>query len=106
MRRASGGREPERRAPMLLRTIHSCRMVVFLAGPPAWTWVGGSDNQHPRGEIGILKDVTKPNIESASRCFIYIEHEAHLTSAAFRVITRDQTIKVYTRQENTIHCLY
>jgi hypothetical protein len=43
--------------------------------PPAWTWVAGLDNQHPRGEIGILKAVAKSNFEPANRCFLYIDYE-------------------------------
>ena len=43
--------------------------------PPVWTWVSGSDNKRPKGEIGILKDVTPSNIEPADKCFLYIDHE-------------------------------
>jgi hypothetical protein len=43
--------------------------------PPKWTWVAGSDNQHPRGEIGVLKAVAKSNIEPADRFFVYIDYE-------------------------------
>jgi hypothetical protein len=43
--------------------------------PPVWTWVGGSDNKRPKGEIGILKDVTPSNIEPANKCFLYIDHQ-------------------------------
>jgi hypothetical protein len=31
--------------------------------PPTWTWTGGSDNKHPEGEIGIMKDVQPSHIE-------------------------------------------
>ena len=43
--------------------------------PPAWTWVAGLDNKHPRGEIGTLRDVHRSNIEPADKCFIYIDFE-------------------------------
>jgi hypothetical protein len=25
--------------------------------PPAWTWLGGGENKHPKGEVGTLKAV-------------------------------------------------
>ena len=43
--------------------------------PPTSTRVARSDNQHPKGEIGILKAVAKSNIEPADRCFLYIDYE-------------------------------
>ena len=43
--------------------------------PPTWTWVGGSENKHPRGEIGILRAVEKSKIQPADKCFLFIEHE-------------------------------
>ena len=43
--------------------------------PPAWTWVSGLDNKHPRGEIGFLRDVHPSNIQPADRCFIYMDFD-------------------------------
>ena len=43
--------------------------------PPAWLWTAGLQNTHPRGEIGILRDVTPSNIEPSDRCFLYIDYE-------------------------------
>jgi hypothetical protein len=43
--------------------------------PPAWTWVGGADNQHPKGEVGILKEVKVSQINPADRIFIYMEYK-------------------------------
>ena len=60
---------------MLLRDHPLLRYRGVPSWPPTWTWVGGSDNQKPRGEIGILKAVEKSNIQPADRCFLYIEHE-------------------------------
>ena len=51
--------------------------------PPAWTWVAGLDNKHPRGEIGTLRDVHRSNIQPADKCFIYIDFEEHPISDAF-----------------------
>jgi hypothetical protein len=59
-------REPEpRRFPMLLQDHPLVSHSSVPSWPPAWTWVAGSDNQHPKGEIGILKAVAKSNIEPA-----------------------------------------
>jgi hypothetical protein len=43
--------------------------------PPVWTWMGGTENKRPRGEIGILKAVKVSGIEPANRIFLYIEYE-------------------------------
>ena len=43
--------------------------------PPVWTWMGGGNNQHPRGEIGILKRVERSNVLPADRCFLHIDYE-------------------------------
>jgi hypothetical protein len=42
--------------------------------PPVWTWVGGSDNQHPRGEVGVLKEIKLSQINPADRIFLYMEY--------------------------------
>jgi hypothetical protein len=60
---------------MLLRDHPLVSHGSVSSWPPAWTWVAGSDNKHPRGEIGILKPVAKSNIEPADRCFLYIDYE-------------------------------
>jgi hypothetical protein len=43
--------------------------------PPAWTWTDGTENRHPRGEIGTLREVVPSKISPAERCFLYIEYE-------------------------------
>ena len=43
--------------------------------PPVWTWIDGSDNHYPRGEVGILKDVKPSQIEPTDRIFLYMEYE-------------------------------
>jgi hypothetical protein len=44
--------------------------------PPVWTWVGGTDNQRPQGEVGVLKKEARVSkIEPADRIFLYIEYE-------------------------------
>ena len=43
--------------------------------PPIWMWIDGKENQHPRGEVGVLKRV-KPYDPGAllPGCFLWIEH--------------------------------
>jgi hypothetical protein len=43
--------------------------------PPAWTWRGGGDNTHPKGEVGILRDVLLSTVEPNSRVFLIMQHE-------------------------------
>ena len=43
--------------------------------PPAWIWIGGSSDQHPKGEIGILKQVKFVDGQFVRRCFLWMEHE-------------------------------
>jgi hypothetical protein len=43
--------------------------------PPALTWTDGPENRHPRGEIGILKEVALTKITPADRCYLYIDYE-------------------------------
>jgi hypothetical protein len=43
--------------------------------PPAWTWRGGGDNGHPKGEVGILRDVLLSNVQPNSRVFLIMQHE-------------------------------
>jgi hypothetical protein len=47
-----------------------------LSWPPIWMWIDGKENQHPRGEVGVLKRV-KPYDPGAHLpvCFLWIEHE-------------------------------
>jgi hypothetical protein len=43
--------------------------------PPVWTWVEGTENKRPNGEVGVLKQVRTSSIEPVNRIFLYIEHE-------------------------------
>jgi len=43
--------------------------------PPVWTWTYGGEDQRPRGEIGILKEVFFSIVQPADRCFLYIDYE-------------------------------
>jgi hypothetical protein len=44
--------------------------------PPFWAWIGGERNDHPRGELGILKRVRPPG-ESLplNRLFLIIDYK-------------------------------
>jgi hypothetical protein len=43
--------------------------------PPAWTWIDGGEDKHPRGEIGILRMTLLSKIQPANRCFLLISYE-------------------------------
>ena len=60
---------------MLLRDHHLLNHRGVPSWPPSWTWISGLDNDHPAGEIGILRDVQLSNIEPADRCFLYIDFD-------------------------------
>ena len=60
---------------MLLREHPLFRYHGMHSWPPVWTWMGGGDNKHPRGEVGILKRVEKSNVLPADRCFLHIDYE-------------------------------
>ena len=57
--------------------------------PPTWTWVGGSDNQKPRGEIGIRKGSKKSNIQppGADASYISSTKEPHISAVFFALTT-------------------
>src|SRR5919109_3802287 len=54
----------------------SCRGVH--AWPPAWNWLGDGLNRHPRGEVGILRDVKIPVTNPFNRCFLIMEYKKAL----------------------------
>jgi len=42
---------------------------------PVWIWIGGLENTHAKGEVGILKVATLSNIGSSYRCYLHIYYE-------------------------------
>jgi hypothetical protein len=60
---------------MLLRNHPLMTYKSLYSWPPVWIWTDGGENKHPRGEVGILREVTLSNINPADRCFLYIDHE-------------------------------
>jgi len=63
------------RIRMLLRDHPLLNHRGVPSWPSSWTWISGLDNDHPVGEIGILRDVQLSNIEPADRCFLYIDFD-------------------------------
>jgi hypothetical protein len=45
---------------MLLRDHPLMSYNGMPSWPPAWTWIGGVENDHPRGEVGILEAICPP----------------------------------------------
>jgi hypothetical protein len=60
---------------MLLRDHPLMQYHGLRNWPPGWTWTDGPENNHPRGEIGILRQVVPSQILPAERCLLYIEYE-------------------------------
>jgi hypothetical protein len=60
---------------MLLRDHPLMRYRGIPTWPPSWTCTRGSENKHPRGEIGVLTEVALPKIKPASWCYLYIDYE-------------------------------
>src|SRR5215813_9458295 len=60
---------------MLLRDhpLMSCRGVP--SWPPSWIWLDGPKEEHPRGEVGILRSVLSSKIDPAKRCFLLISYK-------------------------------
>jgi hypothetical protein len=42
--------------------------------PPLWHWIGGDEDKRPKGEVGILKDVTLTRIKPPTACYLIIEY--------------------------------
>jgi hypothetical protein len=52
--------------------------------PPAWTWIGGAEDQKPEGEVGTFKELSYwPH--QLNKCFLIIDHEraAYMGSLLF-----------------------
>src|SRR5262245_17624976 len=60
---------------MLLRDHPLFSYHGMLSWPPVWTWMSGSCDKRPRGEVGILRRVEISKVLPANRCFLYIDHE-------------------------------
>jgi hypothetical protein len=57
---------------MLLRDHPLMMFRGNRSWPPNWLWRHGCDDTHPRGEVGILKDVIPST--NADGCFLIMEH--------------------------------
>jgi hypothetical protein len=67
--------------------LHSGKRIVLLRDhplmsrngvpnwPPSWTWIRGQKQQHPKGEVGILKAVLPSKIKPEDRCFLLISYQ-------------------------------
>src|SRR5262245_38296511 len=58
--------------PMLFRDHPLISHRGIHSWPPAWTWIGGMQNQSPQGEIGILREVHTSKIQPNNRCFLRV----------------------------------
>ena len=42
--------------------------------PPEWIWTAGNENSHPVGEVGVLEDRQRSNI-NANVCFVTMRYD-------------------------------
>jgi hypothetical protein len=61
-------------AIMLLRDHPLLTYQSIRSWPPAWLYCRGFDNTHPRGEVGILKNVFVSSVHPSTRCYLIMEH--------------------------------
>src|SRR5215831_13436555 len=75
-RGGSAGRKPEKRGfPCYFEANHFLAIAVCIVGHRFGHGRAVVINNHPRGEVGILKRVEKSNVLPADRCFLYIDYE-------------------------------
>jgi hypothetical protein len=79
---------------MLFRDHPLMRRRGVASWPPTWTWTGGPENRHPKGEVGVLRGVTQSNIQPANRCFLFIDHEESSYGAVLTVDSGDFCTKI------------
>ena len=60
---------------MVFRDHPLMRYRGVSSWPPDWIWTDGSENKHPKGEIGVLRRVTQSSIQPSNRCFLFIDYE-------------------------------
>src|SRR5262245_30469630 len=60
---------------MLLRDHPLISYRGIPSWPPTWTWTVGSEDRHPKGEVGILKAIFPSQIQPADRCFLLISYQ-------------------------------
>jgi hypothetical protein len=59
---------------MLLRDHPLMTYQNSRSWPPVWLYCRGFDDTHPRGEVGILKNVFVSSVKPSTRCFLVMEH--------------------------------
>jgi hypothetical protein len=44
--------------------------------PPVWVWIDGHEDKHPKGEVGLLKEVKVVNGHpTIYRCFLWMKYQ-------------------------------
>src|SRR5215510_15696091 len=60
---------------MLLRDHPLMSYRGIVNWPPTWVWLYGPKEEHPKGELGILKSVLLSTVDQANRCFLVIRYQ-------------------------------
>jgi hypothetical protein len=60
---------------MLFRNHPLMRYCSVPSWPPVWVWMGGLEDKHPKGEIGVFRRLGESYIQPSNKCFLLIDHE-------------------------------
>ena len=60
---------------MLLRNHPLMSRHCVHNWPPVWTWIDGGEDDHPNGEVGILKEILVSRLQPEDRCFLRISYQ-------------------------------
>jgi hypothetical protein len=60
---------------MLLREHPLLSYRGVSTWPPAWSWLGDGVNRHPKGEVGVLREIRVPVTDPFNRCFLIVEYK-------------------------------
>jgi hypothetical protein len=60
---------------MLLRDHPLMSRNGVPSWPPVWTWVDGSDDKTPKGEVGILIWASLTGVQPPDKCYLLMSHE-------------------------------
>ena len=60
---------------MLLRNHPLMSRYGVPNWPPVWTWVDGSEDKSPKGEVGVLIWASLTGIKPPAKCYLLMKHK-------------------------------
>jgi hypothetical protein len=70
---------------MLLRDHPLMSRYGVRNWPPVWTWVDGSEDKSPKGEVGILIWASLTGVQPPDKCYLLMNHEGSSYMGGFAV---------------------